>query len=90
MGVELLVYIYLAVCLAMIFFNIATIIISKRREKANEKRRALYTSIIRQVPKGLPNITEPDSFSSVCSRKKGSKHRHPPINDQYYYTAKIK
>ncbi len=48
MGVELLVYIYLAVCLAMIFFNIATIIISKRREKANEKRRALYTSIIRQ------------------------------------------
>ena len=48
LGVELLVYIYLAVCFAMIFFNIGTIIFSNRREKVNKKRSELYTSMIRE------------------------------------------
>lgn len=55
MGVELLVYIYLAVCVSMIFFNIGTIIFSKRREKYNQKKRDQYESIIRDV---LVNIRE--------------------------------
>lgn len=48
MGVELLVYIYLAVCLAMILFNIGTIIFSKRRDKVNRKRSEQYASMIRE------------------------------------------
>lgn len=48
MGVEILVYIYLAVCLSMIFFNIGTIIFSKRRDKTNEKLRKQYSDMIRE------------------------------------------
>lgn len=46
LGVELLVYIYLAVCVAMIMFNIGTIIFSKRRDKVNRARTQEYTKMI--------------------------------------------
>ena len=48
MGVEVLVYIYLAVCLAMILFNIWTIIHSRRREKINERLTKEYTDRIQK------------------------------------------
>ncbi len=37
-GVEILVYIYLAVCVSMILFNIGTIIVSKKRDKYDLKK----------------------------------------------------
>lgn len=60
MGVELLVYIYLAVCLAMILFNIATIFISKRRDRVNEKRSSHYDSIIRKELARIREGKKPD------------------------------
>jgi len=46
LGVELLIYIYLAVCLAMILFNIGTIIFAKHRERVNEKRGREFRILI--------------------------------------------
>lgn len=42
MKVEVLVYIYLAVCIAMIAFNIGTVVAGRRRERVNERRRRFY------------------------------------------------
>ncbi len=55
MGVELLIYIYLAVCASMILFNIGTIIVAKRRDKYNLKKKEQYETIIRRE---LDNIKE--------------------------------
>lgn len=60
MGVELLVYIYLAVCLAMILFNIWTIIFSKRRDKLNAKHAQKYDSMIREDLERIRDGGEPD------------------------------
>ncbi len=60
MGVELLVYIYLAVCLAMILFNIGTIIYSKRRDKVNQKLVKLYGDMIREQLNRIRNNRETD------------------------------
>jgi hypothetical protein len=46
MGVELLVYIYFAVCLAMIIFNIMTIVFAKRRDRLNKKQSDRYRAMI--------------------------------------------
>ena len=59
LGVELLVYIYLAVCLSMIFFNIGTIIVSKRRDKINKKRADRYDGLIRKELERIREGTEP-------------------------------
>lgn len=48
MGVEVLVYIYLAVCLAMILFNIGTVIFAGQREKINKKRSDKYRDLIQK------------------------------------------
>ena len=60
MGVELLIYIYLAVCLAMIFFNIATIIVEKRRGRINAKRADRYEAMIRQDLTAIREGGKPD------------------------------
>lgn len=60
MGVELLVYIYLAVCLSLILFNIGTIIVSKQRNKINQKQNERYTSMIREDLTAIRDGREPE------------------------------
>ena len=62
LGVEVLVYIYLAVCLAMILFNIGTIIFAKRRDRINEKRKDRYTSMLRKELTGIREGKETELF----------------------------
>lgn len=60
LGVELLVYIYLAVCVSMILFNIGTIIVAKKRYKYNAKKRDQYESIIRRELTDIRDGKQPD------------------------------
>ena len=74
MGVELLVYIYLAVCLAMILFNIGTIIFARQRDWMNEKRSITYENLIREEVERLGR-GEPTGQKTVSYLKR--KLRHP-------------
>jgi len=74
LGVEILVYIYLAVCLAMIFFNIGTIIFARQRDRANEKRSIQYESLIREEVKRIGR-GEPTGQKTVPYLER--KLRHP-------------
>ena len=55
MHVEVLVYIYLIVCLSMIGFNCACIIVFKRREKNVKKHAAHFSEKVREQIKRLKN-----------------------------------
>lgn len=55
MHVEVLVYIYLIVCLSMIGFNCACIIVFKRREKNVKKHAAHFSEEVREQIKRLKN-----------------------------------
>ena len=74
MGVELLVYIYLAVCLAMILFNIGTILFAKQRERINDKRSTVYVRLIREELERIAR-DEPAGQKTVSFLKR--KLRHP-------------
>ena len=58
MKVEYLVYFYLAVCLSIILFNIATIIVSRLRKRWTREREIKYTlllgSELARLQEGLP------------------------------------
>lgn len=76
MGVELLVYIYLAVCLAMIFFNIGTIVVSKRRERVNKRRADDYDSLIRKELAVMRDGGEPDPGHLKYMKRKLHHQEH--------------
>lgn len=59
MNVEVLIYVYLAVCLAMILFNIATIIAARRRERVSKRRNDRYR---RLIAAGLERIRQGDAL----------------------------
>lgn len=60
MGVEVLIYIYLTVCLAMIIFNIGTILISMRRERLSERRAESYRRLISSELERIREVGEAD------------------------------
>jgi len=74
LGVEVLVYIYLAVCLAMILFNIGTIIVARQRDRINEKRNTAYESLIREEVERIRR-GEPTGQKTISCLKR--KLRHP-------------
>jgi hypothetical protein len=74
LGVEILVYIYLAVCLAMILFNIGTIIFAKQRDRLNEKRRDMYERMIEDEIGKIRKDEQIDRSSIAFFRR---KLRHP-------------
>lgn len=76
MGVEILVYIYLAVCLAMILFNIWTIIFSKLRDKANEKLRERYMSMISEELNAIREGRETDEHHVKYMKRALRRQEH--------------
>lgn len=74
MGVELLVYIYLAVCLAMILFNIGTILFARQRDRVNGKRSITYESLIREEAERIGR-GEPTGQKTLSYLER--KLRHP-------------
>lgn len=72
--VEVLVYVYLAVCLAMILFNIATILFTRQRDRINEKHRAGFR---RMISAQLERIRAGESVEKRHGRYMKRKLRHP-------------
>ena len=92
MGVEILIYIYLAVALSVILFNIATIIVSKRRNVINEKYRKKYSELVTEELERINNGQPADHKNIVYLKRKLRYSEHllvfiEVMNKQYETSA---
>lgn len=61
MQVEMLVYVYLIVCLFMILFNLATVVLLRRRVRVDRKKEELFAQVIsNQIAHQKQNDEQPD------------------------------
>ena len=76
MKVEILVYIYLFVCVALILFNITTMIVMRRRVKTDEKNTAKYRELIGREISRLSSGEKVDKKHTAMLSKKMKRPEH--------------